>query len=124
MWSAVVLPRLAHGHPEATVRLPVEPEALAPTSHRKTPQEGHHIRTVESRAKRRKNQRQQRQTMNDSEQWQHRAFGAVDWASEKHSVIVVDQAGKVIEDFEIEHSALGWKRFREKLQAYGSIPFA
>jgi hypothetical protein len=32
----------------------------------------------------------------------HRAFGAVDWASDKHSVIVADQAGKVIEDFEIE----------------------
>jgi transposase len=63
--------------------------------------------------------------MNDSEQWkQFRAFGAVDWASEKHSVVVVDQAGKVIEDFEIEHSALGWKKFREKLQPYGSIPFA
>jgi len=25
---------------------------------------------------------------------------------------------------EIEHSALGWKKFREKLQPYGSIPFA
>ena len=63
--------------------------------------------------------------MNDSQQWkQYPGFGAVDWASEKHSVIVVDQAGKVIEDFEIEHSALGWKKFREKLQAYGSIPFA
>src|SRR5262249_42458345 len=73
----------------------------------------------------RKNQRQKEQTMNDSEQWnKHRAFGAVDWASEKHSVVVVDQAGKVIEDFEIEHSALGWKKFREKLQSYGSIPFA
>ena len=33
--------------------------------------------------------------MNDSEQWKkHRAFGAVDWGSDKHSVIVVDQAGK------------------------------
>jgi transposase len=63
--------------------------------------------------------------MNDSELWkQYRAFGAVDWASEKHSIVVVDQAGKVIEDFEIEHSALGWKKFREKLQPYGSIPFA
>jgi len=62
--------------------------------------------------------------MND-EQWRkHRAFGAVDWGSDKHSVIVVDQAGKVIEDFEIEQSALGWKKFREKLQPYGSIPFA
>jgi len=63
--------------------------------------------------------------MNDSKQWQQqRAFGALDWASEKHSVIVVEQTGKVIEDFEIEHSALGWKKFREKLQPYGSIPFA
>ena len=63
-------------------RLPAEPVALAPTSNRKKPQEGHYIRTVESKAKRRNNQRQQRQTMNDSEQWQqHRAFGAVDWAA-------------------------------------------
>jgi hypothetical protein len=50
-----------------------------------------------------------------------RGFG---WASEKHAVVLVNQAGKVIEDFEIEHSALGWKKFREKLQPYGSIPFA
>jgi transposase len=63
--------------------------------------------------------------MNELKNWQlHRAFGAVDWASEKHSVIVVDQNGKVIEDFQIEHSALGWKKFRQKLEPYGSIPFA
>src|SRR5260221_6292392 len=80
---------------------------------------------MDGRAKRRKSQKQQQKTMNDSKQWQqHRAFGALDWASEKHSVIVVDQTGKVIEDFEIEHSALGWKKFREKLQPHGSIPFA
>src|SRR5271166_5582159 len=70
-------------------RLPGEPKALAPTSNRKAPQEGHHISLVDSRAKRRKNQRQQRQTMNDSEQWKkHRAFGAVEWGSDKHSVRV------------------------------------
>ena len=67
--------------------------------------------------------------MNKSEQesavpWQHRAFGGLDWASQKHSVVVVDSAGKVIEDFEIEHSALGGKKFRQRLQPYGSIPFA
>ena len=79
---------------------------------------------MDGRAKRRKSQ-QQDKTMNDSEQWQqHRAFGALDWASEKHSVIVVNQTRKVIEDFEIEQSALGWKEFREKLRPYGSIPFA
>jgi transposase len=63
--------------------------------------------------------------MNEFKNWQlHRAFGAVDWASEKHAVIVVDQNGKIIEDFQIEHSAIGWKKFRQKLQPYGSIPFA
>jgi transposase len=45
---------------------------------------------------------------------------SLDWASQ----LIVDAQGKVVEDFEIEHSALGWKRFRERLQPYGSIPFA
>jgi hypothetical protein len=108
-----------------TERLPAEPAALAPTSNRKPPQEGHYISSMNGRAKRRKNHKPQQKTMNEFEQWQqHRAFGAVDWASKKHSVIVVNQVGKVIEQFEIEHSALGWKKFREKLQPYGSIPFA
>ena len=53
----------------------------------------------------------------------HRAFGGLDWASQKHNVIVVDPRGKVVEDFEIEHSALGWKKFRERLAPYGAIPF-
>ena len=78
-------------------RLLAEPEALAPTSYRKRPQEGHYISTMDGRAKRRKSQKQQQKTMNDSTQWQpQRAFGALDWASEKHSVIVVNPAGKVI----------------------------
>jgi transposase len=115
----------AHHPKRVTGRRLGEPKALAPTSNRTKPQEGHYIRLVDSRAKRRKSQKQQRQTMNEFQQWQqHRAFGAVDWASEKHSVILVDQGGKVIEDFEIEHSALGWKKFREKLLPYGSIAFA
>lgn len=69
--------------------------------------------------------------MNPSEQehpsagWlTHRAFGALDWASQKHAVVVVDREGKVVEDFEFAHSAAGWKGFRERLRPYGSIPFA
>jgi hypothetical protein len=95
-------------------RLPSEPVALATTSNRKVPQEGHYIRAMDSRAKRRISDKHPK-TMNEAAQWQpHRAFGAVDWASEKHYVIVVNRAGTVIEEFQIEHSALGWKRFREK----------
>ena len=106
-------------------RLPAESVALARTSNRKKPLEGHNISLVDSRAKRRKTQKDQN-SMNEPQPWlhQHRAFGAVDWASEKHCVLVVNQVGKIIEDFEIKHSALGWKKFREKLQPYGSIPFA
>jgi hypothetical protein len=66
---------------------------------------------MDSRAKRRQNHKQQKQAMNDPQPWQpHRAFGALDWASKEHSVMVVDQTGTVIEDFAIEHSALGWKK--------------
>ena len=54
----------------------------------------------------------------------HPGFGGLDWASQKHTVVVVDPRGKVVEDFEIEHSALGWKKFRERMRPYGSIPFA
>ena len=76
-------------------------------------------------AKRRKQHQPPQQTMNDSPQWQqYPAFGALDWGSQTHSVIVIDAAGKVMEDFAIEHSALGWKQFGQKLQVYGSIPFA
>jgi hypothetical protein len=69
--------------------------ALFPTSNRKTPQEGHYISSVDGRAKRRKNKEQQKQIMNESEQWQqHRAFGALDWAREKHSVVLVNKPAK------------------------------
>jgi transposase len=67
--------------------------------------------------------------MNPSEQrsdsWlTHRAFGGLDWASQTHAIVIVDAQGQVVEDFQIEHSARGWKHFRERLQPYGSIPFA
>src|ERR1700741_3194689 len=85
--------RLAHPR-RVKLRRPAEPVALAPTSNRKAPEEGHYISSMDSRAKGRKSSKQENNTMNDPEQGQqHRAFGAVDWASEKHSVIVVVPAG-------------------------------
>jgi Transposase/Transposase IS116/IS110/IS902 family len=106
-------------------RLPGEPVAAATTSNRKRPQEGRQISSVDGRAKRRNQHQQAQQTMNDSPQWQqYQAFGALDWGSQTHSVIVIDAAGKVIEDFAMEQSALGWQQFRQKLQVYGSIAFA
>ena len=111
-------------------RLLGEPEALAKTSNRTKPPEGHYISSMDGRAKGRQHQKKRITAMsNPSDQesggWlESPGFGALDWASEKHSVVVVDPQGKVLEDFEIEHSALGWKKFRERMRPYGSIPFA
>jgi hypothetical protein len=56
----------------------------------------------------------------ESSGWlEQRGFGGLDWASQKHSVVVVESNGQVIEDFEIEHSTLGWKKFREQMKPYG-----
>ena len=83
---------------------------------------------MNGRAKGRQEQKLKSAPMNNPDQsggWlEQRGFGGLDWASLKHSVIVVDLQGKVLEDFEIEHSALGWKKFRERIQPYGFIPFA
>jgi transposase len=61
----------------------------------------------------------------ESSGWlEQRGFGGLDWASQKHSVVVVESNGQVIEDFEIEHSTLGWKKFREQMKPCGCLPFA
>jgi hypothetical protein len=75
---------------------------------------------MDGRAKRRQKPNTPSKMMNPSEQatndWlAHRGFGGLDWASQTHAVIVVDARGKVVEDFQIDHSALGWKQFRERL---------
>jgi len=51
-------------------------------------------------------------------------FGELDWASQKIESSWSTPKGKVFEALEIEHSALGWKKFRERIQPYDSIPFA
>ena len=43
----------------------------------------------------------------ESSGWlEQRGFGGLDWASQKHSVVVVESNGQVIEDFEIESAAV------------------
>lgn len=81
---------------------------------------------MEGSVKRRKNRAKRMQANCDSvESWsQKKAYGALDWASREHAVCVVNPQGKILEQFKIEHSALGWKKFREHLAPYGSIPFS
>jgi transposase len=94
-----------------------------------TPLEGCHIRAMDGRAKGQSKFKSTKKVMKPSEEssegWlAQRGFGGLDWASQKHNVVVVDAGGKVLEAFEIEHSASGWKKFREQMAPYGSIPIA
>jgi hypothetical protein len=64
------------------------------------PQEGYYISAMDGRAKRRQEQSLKSAAMNTPEQqpggWlEQRGFGGLDWASQKHSVVVVDAQGKV-----------------------------
>lgn len=45
-------------------------------------------------------------------------FAGLDWASDHHDVAVVDQQGKVVAEFRIDHSAAGWAEFRKKMAVY------
>ena len=46
-------------------------------------------------------------------------YAGFDWARDHHDVVIVDRSGKIIADFEIQHSAGGWQRWREQVAALG-----
>jgi len=58
-------------------------------------------------------------------EWQERAhFGALDWASDHHDVVVVDRQGQVVESFGFAHSGEGWAELRLKLARYSQLAIA
>lgn len=46
-------------------------------------------------------------------------YAGFDWARDHHDVIIVDGDGRVVADFQIEHTAEGWKQWREQIAALG-----
>ena len=53
-----------------------------------------------------------------TDNWSRRtAFAGFDWASDHHDV-VVDQHGKVVEEFRFDDSADGWQLLIKKLSKY------
>jgi transposase len=47
-------------------------------------------------------------------------YAGFDWARNHHDVIIVDRDGKIVADFQIEHTAAGWRRWREQLDSLGA----
>jgi hypothetical protein len=47
-------------------------------------------------------------------------YAGFDWATDHHDVIIVNRSGKIVADFQIEHTAEGWQRWLEQVAALGS----
>ena len=42
-------------------------------------------------------------------------FAGLDWAKNKHDIVVLDPAGRIVADMVIDNTAEGWRLLREKL---------
>jgi len=51
-------------------------------------------------------------------------FAGFDWAKDHHDVIILDGSGRIAADFRIEHTAAGWKLWREKVAAWPKLGVA
>ena len=60
--------------------------------------------------------------MNDHSKIRH--FAGFDWASDHHDIIVVDESGRIVADFQIAHTTAGWREWREKITAWPDLAVA
>ena len=47
-------------------------------------------------------------------------YAGFDWAKQHHRVVIVDGHGKLRANFEFEHSAAGWQKWREQVNGLGA----
>jgi transposase len=55
---------------------------------------------------------------------ERRAFVGFDWASDHHDVVLVNQAGKIVEDFRFDDTAEGWQLLKRKLGKHPRVAVA
>lgn len=46
-------------------------------------------------------------------------YTGFDWAKDHHDIVIVDGVGRIVADFQIEHTDQGWQRWREQVAALG-----
>jgi len=51
-------------------------------------------------------------------------FAGFDWASDHHDIIIVDNTGSLVADFRMDHTAAGWRSWREKVKEYPRLGVA
>ena len=51
-------------------------------------------------------------------------YAGFDWARDHHAVVIVDAQGKIVADFEFDHTKSGWQKFREKTAVFPDLALA
>ena len=51
-------------------------------------------------------------------------YAGFDWAKDHHVVVIVNAAGRIVADFEFEHSVEGWKSFTEQTSVWPHLAVA
>ena len=51
-------------------------------------------------------------------------YAGFDWAKDHHVVVVVDREGRIVADFEFEHTLEGWKSFADQTSAWPNLAVA
>lgn len=51
-------------------------------------------------------------------------YSGFDWAKDHHSVVIVDAQGRIVADFEFDHSLEGWQSFGQKTSAFANLAVA
>lgn len=51
-------------------------------------------------------------------------YAGFDWAKDHHCIVIVDAQGRIVADFEFDHSLEGWKSFAEKTSAWPNLAVA
>ena len=51
-------------------------------------------------------------------------YAGFDWAKDHHMVVVVNNQGQIVADFEFEHSLEGWQRFADNTTAWPNLAVA
>jgi len=51
-------------------------------------------------------------------------YAGFDWARDHHAVVVVNQQGQIVADFEFAHTQAGWQSFRDQTAAFPNLAIA
>jgi transposase len=67
----------------------------------------------------------QKRKANRMKAWQEIThYAGFDWAKDHHAVVIVNTEGRLVADFEFDHSLEGWQGFAEKTSAWPNLAVA